>query len=163
MISIPIFSREPRLYKRVCPSMGPSVRPWVRGSVRNAFFLAGRNEDGERLMPCIRPYYVLSSSAWKRRLVGVHLIILKILCTYPMNVKPYVQCSLMNATSFTYSLVWSRWGRQIHKPLLLSFPLAHKTRFQSLGLEGKVGGGGGGGGEDEEERMRRRKQNTQAL
>ena len=41
------FSYEPRLYKRVCPSVGPSVR--------NALFLAGRNKDSKQLMPCIQP------------------------------------------------------------------------------------------------------------
>ena len=45
-----LFSREPRLYKRVCPSVGPSVGPLVR----NLFFLAGRNEDGEQLILCIQ-------------------------------------------------------------------------------------------------------------
>ena len=53
-----------RLYKRVCPSdgpsvgrsVGPSVSPLVHGSVRLKRFLSvGKNEDGERLMPCIRP------------------------------------------------------------------------------------------------------------
>merc|ERR1711911_165222 len=33
-----LFSREPRLYKRVCPSVRPSVGPSVRPSVRNLFF-----------------------------------------------------------------------------------------------------------------------------
>ena len=33
-----VFSREPRLYKRVCPSVGPSVRGSVGPSVRNHFF-----------------------------------------------------------------------------------------------------------------------------
>ena len=56
-----LFSREPRLYKRVCPSVGRSVRWSVRPSVRrlvgNLFFSAGRNEDGERLISCIRTCY----------------------------------------------------------------------------------------------------------
>ena len=62
-----LFSREPQLYKGVCPSVSLSVRPSVRPSIRlsvhpsvgwsvlNLFFLAGRSEDGGRLMPCIRP------------------------------------------------------------------------------------------------------------
>ena len=29
-----LFSREPRLYKRVCPSVGPSVHWSIRWSVR---------------------------------------------------------------------------------------------------------------------------------
>ena len=33
-----LFSREPQLYKRVCPSVGPSVGP----SVRNLFFFGGQ-------------------------------------------------------------------------------------------------------------------------
>ena len=40
-----VFSRKPRLYKRVCASVGP----WVRGSVRNAFFSAGRDEPANDL------------------------------------------------------------------------------------------------------------------
>ena len=32
-----LFSREPRLYKRVCPSVGPSVRWLVCWLVRNHF------------------------------------------------------------------------------------------------------------------------------
>ena len=43
------FSREPRLYKRVCPSVGPSVGPSVRRSVRNAFVPAGRDEPANDL------------------------------------------------------------------------------------------------------------------
>ena len=49
-VMISVFSCKPRLYKRIYPFHDPSVGP----SVRN-LFLAGRNEDGERLMPCIRP------------------------------------------------------------------------------------------------------------
>ena len=41
-----LFSRDSRLYKGVCPSIGPSVHPLVRlsigPSVRNAFFLIGQ-------------------------------------------------------------------------------------------------------------------------
>ena len=33
-----VFSREPRLYKRVCPSIGQSVGPSVRPLVGNANF-----------------------------------------------------------------------------------------------------------------------------
>ena len=33
-----VFSRKPRLYKRVCPSVGPLVRRSVGPSVRNLFF-----------------------------------------------------------------------------------------------------------------------------
>ena len=44
-----IYSREPRLYKRVCPSVGPSVRPSVRWSVGNAFVSAGRDEPANDL------------------------------------------------------------------------------------------------------------------
>ena len=38
VISAYVFSREPRLYKRVCPSVGPSVGRSVSRSVRNLFF-----------------------------------------------------------------------------------------------------------------------------
>ena len=44
-----VFSREPRLYKRVCPSVGRSVRPSVGPSVRNAFVSAGRDEPANDL------------------------------------------------------------------------------------------------------------------
>ena len=40
-----VFSRDPRLYKRVCPSVGRSV---------GNLFSAGRNEDGEQLISCNR-------------------------------------------------------------------------------------------------------------
>ena len=50
---VSLFSREPRLYKRVCPSVGPSVGPLVRRSVGpsvgNAFVSAGRDEPANDL------------------------------------------------------------------------------------------------------------------
>ena len=55
-----LFSREPRLYERVCPYVGPSVRrsvsPSVRRSVGNAF-VGGQRRAGERLISCIRTCY----------------------------------------------------------------------------------------------------------
>ena len=42
-----VFSREPRLYKRVCPSVGPSVGPLVAPSVM--LLLAGRDEPANDL------------------------------------------------------------------------------------------------------------------
>ena len=48
-----VSSREPRLYKRVCPSVGSLVRrsvgPSVRWSVGNAFVSAGRDEPANDL------------------------------------------------------------------------------------------------------------------
>ena len=44
-----IFSQEPRLYKRVCPSVGPSVGQSVGPSVGNAFVSAGRDEPANDL------------------------------------------------------------------------------------------------------------------
>ena len=43
-----IFSCEPRLYKRVCPSVGPSVRRLVM------VLLGGQRRAGERLISCIQ-------------------------------------------------------------------------------------------------------------
>ena len=45
-LPIRVFRREPRLYKRVCPSVGPSVGP----SVRNTFVSAG-DEPANDLRP----------------------------------------------------------------------------------------------------------------
>ena len=44
-----VFSREPRLYKRVCPSVGPLFRWSVDRSVRNAFVTAGRDKPANDL------------------------------------------------------------------------------------------------------------------
>ena len=48
-----LFSRAPRLYKRVCLtvgwSIGRSVGPFVRRSVGNAFVSAGREEPANDL------------------------------------------------------------------------------------------------------------------
>ena len=48
LVSLPlffylVFSREPRLYKRVCPSVGPSVGPLV------TLLSAGRDEPANNL------------------------------------------------------------------------------------------------------------------
>ena len=56
-----LFSREPQLYKRVCPSVGLSVGPSELLSVRNAFVLAGRDEPANNLF-CVYKllaYYML--------------------------------------------------------------------------------------------------------
>ena len=47
-----VFSREPRLYKRVCPSVGPSVRRSVGRSVGPSVMLlsAGRDEPANDLL-----------------------------------------------------------------------------------------------------------------
>ena len=42
-----VFSREPRLYKRVCPSVGPSVGPLVGPLV--TLLSAGRDEPANDL------------------------------------------------------------------------------------------------------------------
>ena len=55
-----IFSREPRLYKRVCPSVGWSVGRSVGLSVRRSgrrlvmLLLGGQRRAGERLISCIQ-------------------------------------------------------------------------------------------------------------
>ena len=43
---------RPLVRRSVRRSVGPSVRPSV------TTLSAGRNEDGERLMPCIRPCFI---------------------------------------------------------------------------------------------------------
>jgi len=53
-------SVRPSVRRSVRPSVGPSVRP-------QPLFSAGRNKDGERLMPCIRPCSIVSGRASSRR------------------------------------------------------------------------------------------------
>ena len=44
-----VFSRESRLYKRVCPSVRPWVHPWVRPSVTHFFDRPTMGEKEKKL------------------------------------------------------------------------------------------------------------------
>ena len=84
-----LFSREPSVYEWVCPSIGRSVRPSVR------------NDDGERLMPCIRHCF---SSPFPLPLFSLLLFFsLFPLSIYNLFVPPFRSTSASN--------ILSKWRR----------------------------------------------------
>ena len=56
-----VFSCEPRLYKKLCPSVCRSVKWLVGWSVHNSF-VGVQRQDGERLLSCIRTCFSLFRS-----------------------------------------------------------------------------------------------------
>ena len=72
---------HPCVRRSVRPSVRPSVGPWVR----NLFFSAGRNEDGERLISCIRTCcckddFIHMSTNFGKILQKIAYIYLKVAC-----------------------------------------------------------------------------------